>query len=46
MARKILFDLDGTVADLYGTENWLELLLNETKGLFRNLKVMTNTEII
>ena len=40
MARKILFDLDGTVADLYGTENWLELLLNETKGLFRNLKVM------
>lgn len=40
MARKILFDLDGTVADLYGTDNWLDLLLSETKGLFRNLKVM------
>jgi hypothetical protein len=25
----INFDMDGTIADLYGTENWLEYLINE-----------------
>lgn len=25
----INFDLDGTLADLYGVENWLEMLINE-----------------
>lgn len=42
MVKKIFFDMDGTIADLYGTDNWLELLLAETKGLFRNLKLMHN----
>lgn len=40
MAKKILFDMDGTIADLYNTKDWLTLLLNETEGLFRNLPVM------
>lgn len=40
MTKKIFFDMDGTIADLYNTNNWLDLLLNETAGLFRNLKVM------
>ena len=40
MTTKIFFDMDGTIADLYNTDNWLDLLLNETSGLFRNLKVM------
>ena len=25
---KIWFDMDGTIADLYGVENWLEMLIN------------------
>ena len=25
----INFDMDGTIADLYGVENWLDYLLNE-----------------
>ena len=33
MAKKmnitINFDMDGTIADLYGVENWLEYLINE-----------------
>lgn len=29
MERKIYFDMDGTIADLYGVENWLEMLINE-----------------
>lgn len=40
MAKKIFFDMDGTIADLYNEENWSTRLLNEEKGLFRNLKLM------
>ena len=25
---KINFDMDGTIADLYGVDNWLEMLIN------------------
>ena len=26
MIKEIVFDMDGTIADLYGVENWLEML--------------------
>ena len=42
MTKKIFFDMDGTIADLYGQEKWLEQLLSETVGLFRNLPTMHN----
>ena len=29
MDRMLVFDMDGTIADLYGVENWLEDLRNE-----------------
>ncbi len=29
MTKAIWFDMDGTIADLYGVDNWLEYLLNE-----------------
>lgn len=32
--KKIYFDMDGTVYDLYGIDNWLEMLINEEKGAF------------
>lgn len=38
MMKKIFFDLDGTVANLYGQENWLTDLRLEKKNLFKNLK--------
>lgn len=40
MAKKIFFDMDGTIADLYNEKNWLPRLQKEQKGLFRNLKPM------
>lgn len=27
--KKIYFDMDGTIADLYGVENWLDMLIKE-----------------
>ena len=36
MSIKIYFDMDGTVADFYGQENWLEMLRSETAGAFAN----------
>ena len=28
MSKRIVFDMDGTIADFYGVENWLECLKN------------------
>lgn len=28
MKATIFFDMDGTIADLYGVENWLDYLIN------------------
>ena len=28
MTTTIFFDMDGTIADLYGVENWLDYLIN------------------
>lgn len=44
MTKKIFFDMDGTIADLYGEKNWLDRLLNEERGLFENLQVMHNKQ--
>ena len=27
MVKEIWFDMDGTIADLYGVENWLQMLI-------------------
>ena len=32
----INFDMDGTIADLYGVDNWLEYLINETPYPYAN----------
>lgn len=32
--KKIYFDMDGTVYNLYGIKNWLEMLRNEEKDAF------------
>lgn len=34
MSIKIYFDLDGTLYNLYGIPNWLEMLQNEQEGVF------------
>lgn len=39
---KICFDMDGTIADLYGVENWLEYLLEENVRPYKIAKPLVN----
>lgn len=38
MTITINFDMDGTIADLYGVENWLEYLIEENTFPYANAK--------
>lgn len=40
--KKIYFDMDGTVYDLYGMDDWLKRIRNEESGLFREGKPLVN----
>lgn len=42
--KKIYFDMDGTVYDLYGMDNWLEMLRNEEKGAFTLGNALVNMD--
>lgn len=43
---KIYLDMDGTIADLYGVENWLNDLINENDRPYRIAKRMVNEEVL
>ena len=38
MRKQIWFDMDGTIADLYGVENWLEKLTNSDASPYAEAK--------
>lgn len=40
MSKKIYFDLDGTLYNLYNMENWLDKLRNEISGVFDGVNKM------
>lgn len=40
--QTIYLDMDGTIADLYNEQDWLEKLRTEQAGLFANLKPMVS----
>ena len=42
MTKEINFDMDGTIANLYGEENWLNDLINEETTPYENAKPMVN----
>lgn len=39
---RICFDMDGTIANLYGVDNWLEYLINKDEYPYLNADVMIN----
>ena len=40
--KEIWFDMDGTIADLYGVEDWLPQLINEQTAPYENAHPMVN----
>ena len=43
---KICFDMDGTIADLYSVENWLDYLVNKNEYPYKSAKVLVNMNIL
>lgn len=44
--KKIWFDMDGTIADFYGVENWLEYLLKEDSTPYEICKPLVNMSLL
>lgn len=42
MTKQIWFDMDGTIANLYAVEGWLNYLMNEDVFPYENAKTMLN----
>ena len=42
MTREINFDMDGTIANLYGVEGWLEMLMNADTTPYAIAKPLVN----
>lgn len=42
--KEINFDMDGTIADLYGVENWLEDLLHEDTRPYAEARPLVNLQ--
>lgn len=39
---RICFDMDGTIANLYGIENWLEMIINHDPTPYKKATVLLN----
>lgn len=46
LTREIWFDMDGTIADLYGVNGWLEYLINEDTKPYDCAKVLVNMSVL
>ena len=46
MIKMICFDMDGTIANLYGVKNWLARLRNEDETPYREATAIYNPEIL
>lgn len=42
MTKAIYFDMDGTIANLYGIDGWLDYIINESTKPYREAKALVN----
>lgn len=42
MTKAIYFDMDGTIANLYGVDGWLDCIINEYTKPYREAKALIN----
>ena len=46
MVKEINFDMDGTIADFYGVENWLDYLINRDPYPYENARPLVNLSVL
>lgn len=46
MRKEIWFDMDGTIADLYGVNNWLEMIVNSDPTPYANARPLVNMNVL
>ena len=46
MSKMLIFDMDGTIADLYNVENWLDKLRAEDDSPYSEAKPMYNMDVL
>lgn len=46
MSKALIFDMDGTIADLYGVKDWLEKLRAEDASPYRDAKPMYDMDTL
>lgn len=46
MTKAIYFDMDGTIANLYGVENWLDYLMAEDETPYAIAKPLLNMQVL
>ena len=46
MTRAIYFDMDGTIANLYGVDDWLDYLIKEQTKPYREAKTLIDMRVL
>lgn len=46
MTKSIFFDMDGTIANFYGVEGWLDCLMNSDPKPYREAKPLINMNVL
>lgn len=44
--KQIWFDMDGTIADLYGVNGWLDDIINERADAYENARPLVNLQVL